>query len=64
MAPYLAPPAAGAGGTFSVVATGRSGPGAAGYSLKATVTMDNDNKVRYLYYKSPLEIRNDSDTEH
>lgn len=61
MAPYLATAAAGA---FSVVATGRAGPGAPGYSLRATVMIDNDNKVRYLYYKAPLEIRNDGNTQH
>jgi general secretion pathway protein K len=43
--------------TFSIEAVGYKGSEKGGYAIRATVLVDNDINYRYLYYKSPVNIK-------
>lgn len=42
--------------SFTIESTGYKGTEKAGYTIRGTVTLDGDNTVKYLYYKSPVDI--------
>lgn len=42
--------------TFTIEAVGYKGSEKPGYTIKATVSIDADNKYRFIYYKSPMAI--------
>ena len=50
MSPFIT---AGEGNVFTIDAAGYKGNEETGYPVRATVTVDSDNKYKYLYYKSP-----------
>ncbi len=39
---------------FTVDAAGYQGSDKAGYGIRATIMLESNNKIRYLYYKSPV----------
>ena len=41
---------------FSIISAGYKGTGKNGYAIRATVTPDGNNKFKYLYYKSPVDL--------
>ena len=43
--------------TFSIEAVGYKGSEKGGYAVRATVMVDNDINYRYVYYKSPVNIK-------
>ncbi len=49
-----------ASNTFTIDAAGYKGDNKQGYAVRATVGIEGNNKYRYLYYKSPAEVRRDS----
>ncbi len=49
-----------ASNTFTIDAAGYKGNNKQGYAVRATVGIEGNNKYRYLYYKSPAEVRHDS----
>jgi len=48
-----------ASNTFTIDAAGYKGSAKQGYAVRATVVIEGNNKYRYLYYKSPAEVRHD-----
>ena len=42
--------------TFTIEAVGHKGDEAKGYAVKATITLEADNKYKFLYYKSPANV--------
>jgi general secretion pathway protein K len=47
----------GVGTTFTIESVGRKGTEKGGYAVRATVAIEQNNKVKYLYYKSPATVR-------
>jgi len=45
----------GAGGVFTIESSAYKGDSKGAYTVKATVIIENDNKFRYAYYKSPAK---------
>ena len=43
--------------TFSIDSLGYKGTNKAGYGIKATVAIEGNNEHTYLYYKSPVDIK-------
>ncbi len=43
--------------TFTVETSGYLDPGKAGYGIRAIVKVEGNNRYKYLYYKSPVNIR-------
>jgi general secretion pathway protein K len=53
----------GESGTFTIESSGFKGEEKTGYSIRATIGLLGNNKVNYLYYKSPAEIKKEIKTE-
>jgi general secretion pathway protein K len=53
LAPYLG---FGASNAFTIDSVGYKDSEKKGYSIKATITIENNNKFRYVYYKSPMNV--------
>jgi general secretion pathway protein K len=53
----------GESGTFTIESSGFKGEEKTGYSIRATIGLLGNNKVNYLYYKSPAEIKTEIKTE-
>ncbi len=47
----------GVGNAFTIESVGRKGTEKGGYAVRATVSIEQNNKVKYLYYKSPATVR-------
>jgi len=43
--------------TFTIEAAGYKGSGKGGYGIRATVTITGNNSYKYVYYKSPIIIK-------
>lgn len=55
--PYLSfGTAAGQRSTFTIESTGLKNNEKTGYVIKATVSIEGNNKVSYIYYKSPADV--------
>jgi hypothetical protein len=54
MAPYVS---VGGSSTFTIEAVGYKGDEKGGYAIRATVTITENNKYTYAYYKSPISIK-------
>jgi general secretion pathway protein K len=48
--------------TFTIDAAGYKGTDKKGYGVRATVAIQGVNQYKYVYYKSPAEVRNDSNS--
>ncbi len=49
--------------TYTLESSGFKGEEKSGYSIRATVSLMGNNKVNYLYYKSPAEVKAEAKTE-
>jgi general secretion pathway protein K len=49
--------------TFTIDASGYKGADKRGYGIRATVMIEGGSNYRYLYYKSPAEVRNDNNSD-
>lgn len=45
--------------TFTIDAAGYKGDEKAGYNIRATVNIESNSKYKYVYYKSPVDIKHD-----
>jgi len=57
LAPYIG---TGSSGIFTIEAAGYKGDKKGEYAVRATVALVGDNKYSYVYYKSPVAIKNGS----
>ncbi|MBI5638928.1 MAG: general secretion pathway protein GspK [Nitrospirae bacterium] len=64
MAPFIviAGPSASGPATVSITAAGYKGTEKGGYAIRAVVSIEGNNQVKYLYYKSPAENNHVSDS--
>jgi general secretion pathway protein K len=51
----------GGSNTFTIDAVGYKGSGKGGYAIRATVAIAGNNEYKYVYYKSPASIKDESE---